>query len=151
MWPGRRKSPGFAPSRTAARAVSPRASAEMPVVVRTESMDTVKAVEWLSVFSATICGRSRLRQSAALIGMQISPFACEAMKLTFSVVANSAAQMQSPSFSRSASSVTTTISPALRAARQSSIVSNSLFIAAYYTIFACPPYPLVRRSLGVGG
>jgi hypothetical protein len=50
-----------------------------------------------------------LRHIAELIGMQIRPFAYVAMKFTFSSVANSAAQMQSPSFSLSASSVTRTI------------------------------------------
>ena len=50
------------------------------------------------------------------------------MKLTFAVVANSAAQMQSPSFSRSASSVTRTISPRFSAARQSSTVSTLSFM-----------------------
>ena len=57
---------------------------------------------------------------APLMGMQIRPRAYVAMKLTFAVVADSAAQMQSPSFSRSASSVTTTTSPRLSAAMHSS-------------------------------
>ena len=35
-------------------AVRERSTAEIPVVVSTWSMDTVKAVEWLSVFTATI-------------------------------------------------------------------------------------------------
>ena len=127
MWPGRRKSDGFAPSRAHARAVIERSAAEMPVVVSAESIDTVNAVWWLSVFAATICGRSRRSQNARLIGMQMRPLAYVAMKFTFAVVANSAAQMQSPSFSRSSSSVTTMISPRRSAARQSSTVSNFIF------------------------
>ena len=43
-------------------AVTERSSAEMPVVVDTWSIDTVKAVQWLSVFSATICFRSSFSQ-----------------------------------------------------------------------------------------
>ena len=101
----------------------------MPVVVVTASMDTVNAVWWLSVFSATICGSPRASHIAPDIGMQMSPFAYDAMKLTFSGVANSAAQMQSPSFSRSASSVTSTISPRLSASRHSSMLSNSSAIS----------------------
>src|SRR5574344_147617 len=124
MCPGRRKCSGFTPSFTDASAVIERSAAEMPVVVSTLSIETVKAVWWLSVFWTTICGRSSLRQNSALIGMQMSPFACVAMKLTFASVACSAAQMQSPSFSRSASSVTRMISPRLRASRQFSTVSN---------------------------
>ena len=78
----------------------------MPVVVFTWSMDTVKAVSWLSVLCATICGSCSLRTYSSLMGMQMRPFAWLAMKLTFSVVAYCAAQMKSPSFSRSGSSMT---------------------------------------------
>ena len=75
MWPGRRKSDGFAPSRAQASAVIERSAAEMPVVVSAASIDTVNAVWWLSVFAATICGRSRRSQYARLIGMQMRPLA----------------------------------------------------------------------------
>ncbi len=44
MCPGRLKSSPFAPSLTVASAVIERSAAEMPVVVETWSMDTVKAV-----------------------------------------------------------------------------------------------------------
>ena len=73
MCPGRRKSCGRAPSRTHARAVIDRSSAEMPVVVSTPSMETVKAVWWLSVFCCTICGRSSRSHQARDIGMQMRP------------------------------------------------------------------------------
>ena len=53
--------------------VYPRSAAEIPVVVSTWSTDTVNAVEWLSVFSETICGSPSCPASAALIGVQISP------------------------------------------------------------------------------
>ena len=49
------------------------------------------------------------------------------MKLTLATVAKRAAQMQSPSFSRSSSSVTTMISPRASAARHSVTVSKSFF------------------------
>ena len=46
------------------------------------------------------------------------------MKFTFSVVANCAAQMRSPSFSRSGSSVTRMTFPARRSPKACSMVSN---------------------------
>ena len=52
--PGRRKSSGLAFSSTHFMAVMERSAAEMPVVVSTWSMETVKAVSWLSVFRVTI-------------------------------------------------------------------------------------------------
>ena len=42
-------------------AVMERSAAEMPVVVDTWSMETVKAVSWLSVFCCTIWGRPSFR------------------------------------------------------------------------------------------
>ena len=60
MCPGRRKSCGWAPGSTHFMAVIDRSAAEMPVVVSTWSIDTVKAVSWLSVLRATICGRASL-------------------------------------------------------------------------------------------
>ena len=54
--------------------------------------------------------------------MQMSPLPWVAMKFTFSVVANSAAQMRSPSFSRSGSSVQRIILPWRRSSRASSMV-----------------------------
>ena len=56
MWPGRRKSWGLASGSTHFLAVRARSAAEMPVVVSTWSMETVKAVSWLSVFRVTIWG-----------------------------------------------------------------------------------------------
>ena len=52
--PGRRNSSGFTPGLTQASAVIERSAAEMPVVVSTASIDTVKAVWWLSVLVSTI-------------------------------------------------------------------------------------------------
>ena len=78
----------------------------------------------MSVLSVTIWGKRRRRHSSALIGMQMSPFPTLAMKFTFSVVANCAAQMRSPSFSRSGSSVTRMTFPARRSPKACSMVSN---------------------------
>ena len=122
MWPGLRKSSAFAPSSTQAIAVTERSAAEMPVVVEMWSMDTVKAVSWLSVLFCTIWGNCSLRTKASDMGIQIRPLPWVAMKLMFSVVANSAAQMKSPSFSRSGSSVTRMIFPCLRSSSASGMV-----------------------------
>ena len=56
------------------------------------------------------------------MGVQISPLAWTAMKLTFSVVANWAAQIMSPSFSRSGSSMEMMILPERSSSRASSTV-----------------------------
>ena len=122
IWPGLRKSSGFASASAQNRAVDPRSSAEMPVVVLMWSTDTVNAVSWLSPLSVTICGNASFWQSSRLMGMQISPLPCTAMKLTFSVVAYWAAQIKSPSFSLSSSSVTRMILPLRRLSRASSTV-----------------------------
>ena len=124
MWPGRRKSSGRTSSSTHLRAVMERSAAEMPVVVFTWSMETVKAVSWLSVFRVTIWGIWSFRTYSSDMGMQMRPLPWVAMKLMFSVVANWAAQMKSPSFSRSGSSVTRMILPWRRASRASSMVLN---------------------------
>ena len=107
-----------------ARAVMPRSTADIPVVVEMWSTLTVNAVWWLSLLCVTICGRLSLSHSCLLIGIQMSPLAMLAIMLTFSVVANCAAQMRSPSFSRSGSSITRTHLPARRASRASSTVLN---------------------------
>ena len=124
MCPGRRKSSGRASSATQAMAVMDRSAAEMPVVVLTPSMDTVKAVSWLSVFLETIWGICSFSTNSADMGIQMRPLPWVAIKLMFSVVANWAAQIKSPSFSRSGSSVTRMILPARRSARASSTVLN---------------------------
>ena len=99
----------------------------MPVVVSTWSMETVKAVSWLSVFSLTIWGRPSLWAYSMLMGMQIRPLPWLAMKFMFSVVQYWAAQMKSPSFSRSGSSVTMMTWPACNSSNASSIVLNLRF------------------------
>ena len=122
IWPGLRKSSAFAWSSTQAIAVMERSAAEMPVEVETWSMDTVNAVSWLSVLCCTICGNCSFWTKASDIGIQIRPLPWVAIKLMFSVVANSAAQMKSPSFSRSGSSVTRMIFPCFRSCKASGMV-----------------------------
>ena len=117
MWPGLRKSWGWASSATQAMAVMDLSFAEMPVVVETWSMEMVNAVSWLSVLVRTIWGICRRRTYSSDMGMQIRPLPWVAIKLMFSVVANSAAQMKSPSFSRSGSSTTRMIFPSRRSCR----------------------------------
>ena len=95
-----------------ARAVLARCSAEMPVVMpwRT-STETVKAVPSGASLAATMGDRCRRRASGPVMGTQTMPQPFRMMKAIFSVVQCWAAMMRSPSFSRSSSSVTTTISP----------------------------------------
>ena len=109
-------------------------------MVFTWSMDTVKAVQWLSVFSDTICGRFSRWAKSTDIGVQIRPLAWVAMKFTFSVVACSAAQIRSPSFSRSGSSVQRISFPALSASSASSTVLYLKLIAIVLPCFFCLLY-----------
>ena len=69
--------------------------------------------------------------------MQIRPRASLAIKLMASGVHSSAAIIKSPSFSRSSSSVTSTILPALMAAMASSIVLylKSIYFTSHKAIF----------------
>ena len=125
--PGLRKSSGFAPSSTVFTAVKDLSNAEIPVVVSTWSMDTVKAVEWLSVFTSTIWLSPSFSHILRLMGIQISPFARLAMAFTFSGVAYSAAQIRSPSFSLSGSSITRISFPSLRSCNACSSLPNCSF------------------------
>ena len=128
MWPGRRKSSGRDRAFTHCLAVTPRSAAEMPVEVLMWSMETVKAVSWLSELWDTIWGSLSLVHSSMLMGMQIRPLPCTAMKFTFSVVACWAAQIKSPSFSLFSSSVTSTIFPWRSSSSTSSMVLNPFMV-----------------------
>ena len=126
--PGLLKSSGFESGSMHFLIVYPRSLAEIPVVVSTWSIETVKAVSWLSVFSDTIAGKLSFLAISLLIGVQMSPLAILAIMLIFSCVANSAAQIISPSFSLSGSSVHRIIFPALRSSSALSIESYSRFL-----------------------
>ena len=75
------------------------------------STETVKAVPSGASFIATIGDRCSRRASSPVSGAQTMPQQLRMMNAIFSGVQSEAATMRSPSFSRSSSSVTTTISP----------------------------------------
>ena len=89
-----------------------RCSAEMPVVSPCfTSTETVKAVPSGASLAATIGCRCSRRASSSGRGAQTMPQQLRMMKAIFSGVQREAATIRSPSFSRSSSSVTITISP----------------------------------------
>jgi hypothetical protein len=79
----------------------------------------VKAVPSGASFEATMGSSRRRRASAAVRGAQTMPQVLRMMKAIFSGVQREAATMRSPSFSRSSSSVTMTISPRAKASMAS--------------------------------
>ena len=94
-----------------ARTVRARSSAETPVEVDRWSTLTVNAVACASVLSETICGNRSASSRSPGIGVQMIPVVCRTMNAIWAAVTSCAAITRSPSFSRSASSVTTTIRP----------------------------------------
>ncbi len=111
-WPGRTKSAGPILPLARPRTVLLRCSAEMPVVKPCLiSTETVKAVPCGASLAATIGCRFKRLALAAVTGAQTMPQQLRMMKAIFSGVQSDAAQIRSPSFSRSPSSVTMTISP----------------------------------------
>ncbi len=113
-WPGRARSSGRAPSRTAVRIVCARSRALIPVVTPSfASIETVKAVPNDEVFapSSTMSGRRSFRTFSSVSDTQMRPRPYFAMKLMAAGVTFSAARQRSPSFSRSSSSVRITIRP----------------------------------------
>src|ERR1039458_7644927 len=95
----------------------------MPVVTPSlASMDSVNAVPKLEVFSADIWPRRRWSRRSSVMARQTRPRPYLAMKLMASGVIFSAAMVRAPSFSRSSSSMTTTMRPARMS---SSAVSTS--------------------------
>ena len=129
MWPGRRRSAGRVWGWIATWMVRARSSAEIPVLTPFSgpaSTLTVKAVWLLSVLRSTISGRSRASSRSPSMARQIRPRASVAMKLICSGVANCAAQIRSPSFSRFSSSTTTIDSPLRIAARPSATESKAM-------------------------
>lgn len=110
--PGRWKSSAVEPGIASCRSVSARSAAEIPVEVPTRaSTETVKAVPFGSSFEPTICGSRSSSIRSDSMPTHRTPDVCRTMNAIDSAVANSAAMMRSPSFSRDSSSVTTTISP----------------------------------------
>ncbi len=120
-WPGRTKSAAPLLPLASARTVLLRSSAEMPVVrpCRT-STDTVKAVPSGASLTATIGARCSRLASSESSGVHTMPDVLRMMNAIFSGVQSEAATNRSPSFSRSSSSATTTISPLAKAATTAS-------------------------------
>src|SRR5664280_1308142 len=127
MCPGRLRSVGRVWGSTRASMVADRSAAEIPVVVPCRASTlTVKAVRCTSVLAVTMSGRSSCSTRSGVSGTQISPEVWARKKAIFSGVTASAAMIRSPSFSRSSSSTTTTISPRATAAIALSTVEKGI-------------------------
>ena len=127
MWPGWTRSRGEASGSIATWIVRARSCAEMPVVTPSRaSIETVNGVSNGDSFFAAMRSRPSSSQRCGVRLRQIRPRPCVAMKFMASGVANCAAIVRSPSFSRSSSSQTTTILPSRMSSSASSIVANGL-------------------------
>src|SRR5690349_9045859 len=93
-----------------------------------KSTETVNGVSNNAVFCPTISSSPNSSHRSSISGAQMSPRPCVAIKLIISGVTHSAAQMKSPSFSRSSSSTTMITFPFLMSSRASSIVFNMLLL-----------------------
>ena len=126
MCPGRKNSDALAFGLAIARSVFARSSPLIPVVLPAiKSTETVNAVSWLSSFRATIIGSFKRFAISSVMTPQITPDVWRTMKPSCSVVALCAKRIKSPSFSRSASSVTIKNLPFLKS---SSAALKSLII-----------------------
>ena len=124
-WPGRTRSPGPFVRSIATWIVRERSCAEIPVAIPSRaSTDTVKAVPNGVSLRSVIWPSASSSQRSSVRQRQIRPRPCVAMKLIASGVANWAAIVRSPSFSRSAASTTTTNLPSRMSSIASSIVAN---------------------------
>ena len=98
---------------TRVRTVRDRSSAEIPVVTPSRASTLmVKAVRIRSALCGVISGSCSRSSMSPGSGTQITPLVCRIMKAISAGVILLAATMMSPSFSRSASSTTTTGRPA---------------------------------------
>ena len=128
-WPGWTRSRGLVRGSIATWIVRARSAALMPVVTPSRaSMVTVNGVSNGDSFLAAISSSPSASQRSGVNARQISPRPSLAMKLIASGVANCAASVRSPSFSRSSSSQTTTMRPARISSSASSIVANGRLI-----------------------
>src|SRR5580765_7731687 len=99
----------------------------IPVVTPSAaSIDTVKLVRCSRSVSLTISGSRSCAQRSRVSVRQISPRPKRAMKLMSAAETPCAAITRSPSFSRSSSSMITTMRPARRSASISSVLFNSM-------------------------
>src|SRR5262245_127971 len=127
MWPGWTRSSGPECGSIATWTVRARSAAEIPVVTPSRaSTETVKAVWNGASFFAAIRSSPSSLQRSSVSARQIRPRPWVAMKLIASGVANCAARVRSPSFSRFSSSQTTTILPRRMSSIASSMVAKAL-------------------------
>jgi hypothetical protein len=89
-------------------------------------MGTVKGVSHPAISGSTIGSSSRASITSGAAGMQMSPRARCSMKFSALAVTQLAAICRSPSFSRSSSSTTSTISPRRIRLSASSTVASSM-------------------------
>ena len=115
-----------APGSSTLRIVSARSAAPMPLPAVTWSIDTVNAVSQPARSDGTIGQKSSSSRRSDTHGMHTRPRAHRSMKLIASGVTQLAAIVRSPSFSRSSSSTTSTISPRRMRFRASSIVASAM-------------------------
>src|SRR6266480_2559462 len=115
--------------------VCARSDAEMPVLTPSRaSTVTAYAVPRRSWLVWYIGGSSSRSQSSLASGAQTNPDVCRTMNASSSGVASSAAKIRSPSFSRSASSTTTTGRPAAMSATACSMVPNGFSATAAHQL-----------------
>ncbi len=133
--PGRVRSSAFASGSASSRIVRARSAAEIPVVTPAlASAETVYAVCLRSSLVWCIGGSASRSQSAPVSGTQSTPLVQRTKKPISSGVASSAAMTRSPSFSRSASSTTTTGRPAATSATARSMLPNCPVTARRYPL-----------------
>ena len=138
-WPGLDQRLGVERASIATWIVCARSAAEIPVVTPSRaSTETVNAVCSGASFLAAIRLRPSSSQRSAVSVRQISPRPSLAMKLIASGVANWAASVRSPSFSRVSSSQTTTIRPRRMSSIASSIVAKGAWVAVVFSAIVSP-------------
>ena len=131
MWPGFDMSWGLVFLSIRAWIVLDLSDADIPVVtpLPIRSTDTVKAVSIGSVLLPTIGFNFNSLDLLSVIGTQISPLPCIAIKFTISGVIVSAAAKKSPSFSLFSSSTTIMTLPERISLIADSILSNCLLFS----------------------
>ena len=120
-------SSGLAVEDTAVWMVLARSAAEIPVVTPSAaSIDTVKLVLNLAPFLSDISGKLSCSLRSAVMVKHTKPRAWVIIKLISSGRTWVAAITKSPSFSRSSSSIKTTILPARMSSIISAVVLNAI-------------------------
>ena len=137
-WPGWIKSLDFVWESESKRIVRARSFALIPVLIPcVASTETVKSVLKNSRLVATMRCKSSWEARSSVIGAQINPRPNFAMKFTAFAVTLDAAITKSPSFSRSASSVTMTMRPRRISEITEGIGSNGVFMVKWADPSSC--------------